>query len=294
MANLKAIRKRIGSVKSTQKITRAMKMVAGARLNRAQQRIVALRPYARSTSQILSQVLRASQREEPVDHPLLRVTPERKVLALVITGDRGLCGAFNSNTNKAAEAFRERKQKEGVEVVFATLGRRGHDFLRRREHPLVENFFGIWENLGIASARRVARVSLAPFVGGEVDGVYLIYNEFKSAMTQQVVEERLLPLVSPADTGTDGVGAEVDYIFEPDADSIFDRLVPMYIEITVLRALYDSMASELGARMTAMDAATKNADDMIAKLTLLYNRERQRAITTELTEIIGGAEALQS
>lgn len=291
MANLKAIRKRIGSVKSTQKITRAMKMVAGARLNRAQQRILAMRPYAQSTTRILSEVLEASRRDERIEHPLLRVRPEKKVLALVVTGDRGLCGAFNSNTNKAAEVFRDKKNAAGVEVVFATLGRRGHDFLRRRKQPVFENFSGIWEDLGIATARRVARVSLAPFVTAEVDGVYIIYNEFKSAMTQQVVEQRILPLVAPAD---DSDSPGVDYIFEPDAETIFERLVPMYIEISILRALYDSMASELGARMTAMDAATKNADDMIAKLTLLYNRERQRAITTELTEIIGGAEALQS
>ncbi len=312
MANLKAIRKRITSVKSTQKITRAMKMVAGARLNRAQQRIVAMRPYAQKVSDILTEVVRAigaggleaSGLEEV--HPLLARRPEKKVLFLVITSDRGLCGAFNTNINKRAEALWKAKVAEGVDVQFATIGRRGRDYFRRRSAPSFQEFEGVWEDLNLGQARRIARALLQPFLSGEVDAIYLIYNEFKSAMTQQVISRPLLPLadMGAAAAGENGAagqgGAEhegepsPEYIFEPSKASIFERLVPMYIEITLLRALYDSVASELGARMTAMDSATKNAADMISRLTLSYNRQRQAVITTELIEIIAGSEALQT
>ncbi len=295
MANLKAIRKRISSVKSTQKITRAMKMVAGARLSRAQQRIVAMRPYAEQASQVLSEVVRAtgaSGLEE--EHPLLARRPERQVLLLVIASDRGLCGAFNTNINKAAEAFWKAKVAEGVGVRFATIGRRGRDYFRRRSAPSFEHFEGVWDDLNLGQARRVARSVLAPFLRGEVDAIYLIYNEFKSAMTQRVIERPLLPLqqVEVRDQASEEPSPE--YIFEPNQQLIFERLIPIYIEITILRALYDSVASELGARMTAMDSATKNAQEMISKLTLRYNRQRQAVITTELIEIIAGSEALKN
>jgi F-type H+-transporting ATPase subunit gamma len=300
MANLKAIRKRISSVKSTQKITRAMKMVAGARLNRAQQRIVALRPYARQVDEVLSEVVRAigaNSLEDP--HPLLARRPEKQVLLVVISGDRGLCGAFNANVNKRAEALWKAKVAEGVGVKFATIGRRARDYLRRRSAPFFQDFEGVWEDLGLGQARHIARTLLAPFLRGEVDAIYLIYNEFKSAMTQQVISRTLLPLAEvppPVEEAAGGHDAEPspEYIFEPNQRSLFETLVPMYIEITLLRALYDSVAAELGARMTAMDSATKNASEMISKLTLRYNRQRQSVITTELIEIIAGSEALQS
>lgn len=299
MANLKAIRKRISTVKSTQKITRAMKMVAGARLNRAQQRIVALRPYAQKVSDVLTEVVRAigaSGLQEA--HPLLARRPEKKVLFLVISSDRGLCGAFNTNINKRAEALWKAKVAEGIEVKFATVGRRGRDYFRRRSAPSFQEFEGVWDELNLGQARRIAQSVLAPFLNGEVDAIYLIYNEFKSAMTQEVIARPLLPLAemsAPAsvDEAHEGEPAP-EYIFEPNQRSLFERLVPMYIEITLLRALYDSVASELGARMTAMDSATKNAADMISSLTLRYNRQRQAVITTELIEIIAGSEALQS
>ena len=300
MANLKAIRKRISSVKSTQKITRAMKMVAGARLNRAQQRIVALRPYARQVDEVLSEVVRAigaNSLEDP--HPLLTRRPEKQVLLVVISGDRGLCGAFNANVNKRAEALWKAKVAEGVGVKFATIGRRARDYLRRRAAPFFRDFEGVWEDLGLGQARHIARTLLAPFLSGEVDAIYLIYNEFKSVMTQQVISRPLLPLVEVAPPVAEAAGGRdaepsPEYIFEPNQRSIFETLVPMYIEITLLRALYDSVAAELGARMTAMDSATKNASEMISKLTLRYNRQRQSVITTELIEIIAGSEALQS
>ena len=300
MANLKTIRKRIVTVKSTQKITRAMKMVAGARLHRAQQRISAMRPYAKQASEVLNDVVKAlGPAGLEVEHPLLARRPEKQVLLLVITSDRGLCGAFNANINKTAEAFWKSKEAAGVGVKMATIGRRGRDYFRRRSAPTFESFEGVWDDLGMAQGRRVARAVLAPFLRGEVDAIYVIYTEFKSAMTQQVNTIRLLPLKEVEEVSDAGDGAALDepapeYIFEPDQGSIFERLVPIYIEITLLRALFDSVASELGARMTAMDSATKNAKEMISKLTLAYNRQRQAVITTELIEIIAGSEALQS
>lgn len=299
MANLKAIRKRITSVKSTQKITRAMKMVAGARLNRAQQRISAMRPYAQQASDVLHEVLQAlGPAGLEVEHPLLAHRPEKQVLLLVVTSDRGLCGAFNTNINKAAEAFWRAKEGEGVGVKIATIGRRGRDYFRRRSAPMFESFEGVWEDLGLAQARRVARAILAPFLRGEVDAIYVLYTEFKSAMTQQVINLRLLPLnevvAGEHAEHTSSEEPAPEYIFEPNQAALFERLVPIYIEITLLRALYDSMASELGARMTAMDSATKNAKDVISRLTLDYNRQRQAVITTELIEIISGSEALEA
>lgn len=311
MANQKEIRKRIGSVKSTQKITRAMKMVAGARLNRAQHRIQALRPYAQQTAAVLRSVVGAAPLEtggdlesevQPVDHPLLAQRPEKSLLLLVITSDRGLCGAFNTNILRRAERLWRQSEAEGKTVKIAVIGRKARDFFRRRNAPLTEVFDGVWDNLGMDQARRVARSVLRPFLAEEVDSIYLVYNEFKSAMSQLVVAEPLFPLGRATEGATSDRSADRrdtpewdrvrEFIFEPDKEALLDVLVPMYIEITLLRALYESMASELGARMTAMDAATKNASDMIDRLTLQYNRARQAAITTELMEIIGGAEAL--
>lgn len=291
MANLKSIRKRIASVKSTQKITRAMKMVAGARLNRAQQRITAMRPYAVTTGRVLREVVSVENEGETFQHPLLAVREEKRSLYLVITSDRGLCGSFNSSINKHAEAEWKRAQGAGREVQLALIGRKGRDYFRRRQAPIQQVFENVWENLGVETANRIAREVLRPFIDGEVDALYLVYNEFKSAMAQRVVVEPLFPL--KAGGAEDVSETQVsDFIFEPDRKALLERLVPMYVEITILRALYESMASELGARMTAMDAATKNAADMIAELTLQYNRARQAAITTEILEIISGAEAL--
>jgi F-type H+-transporting ATPase subunit gamma len=292
--NLKSIRKRIGSVKSTQKITRAMKMVAGARLNRAQQRITSLRPYAVTTGRVLREVV-LTQAQQAQEHPLLAVRQEKRALYIVITSDRGLCGSFNSSINKRAERI-WKDNKGGQELEFALIGRKGRDYLRRRGAPIRHVFEGVWDKLGPESARGVARKVLAPFLRGEVDALYLVYNEFKSAISQSVVVEPLLPLqnwLKGHPEAALGAGTVGEFIFEPDATTLLERLVPMYIEITILRALYESQASELGARMTAMDAATKNASEVIDSLTLKYNRARQAAITTEILEIIGGAEALE-
>lgn len=316
MPSLKAIRKRISSVQSTQKITRAMKMVAGARLNKAQMRITELRPYALKTQQVLSEItiepLKAVTDEAPPPpptpeegateigweekpaHPLLVQRPERRVLLLVLTSDRGLCGAFNTNINKRAEREWRSRTEEGQEVKIVVVGRKGRDYLNRRSAPVLEYIPGVWDKLGLETAEQVGRKILEPFNAKEVDAIYLVYNEFKSAMSQQVTVERLLPVSPPATEDRQSeLGRTSDFLFEPTREALLERLVPMYVDISILRALYESQASELGARMTAMDAATKNAKEMIASLTLQYNKARQAAITKELMEIIGGSEALK-
>jgi F-type H+-transporting ATPase subunit gamma len=295
VANLKAIRKRISSVKNTQKITRAMKMVAGARLARAQQRILALRPYAQKTAAVLAEVNQTLGEDPSIEaeHPLLARRSEERILILVVTSDRGLCGAFNSTLIRTAERLWREREARGQGVQIATIGRKGRDYFRRRGAPMFHSFDGIWDRLDLDQARTIARTVLAPFVEGSIDAIYLVYNEFKSAMSQRVVADPLFPL--PEAKVEREVATEWDdqFLFEPNQSALLERLVPMYVEVTILRALFESMASELGARMTAMDSATKNASEMISKLTLEYNRARQAAITTELMEIIGGAEALR-
>ncbi len=300
MANLKIIRRRIGSVKGTQKITRAMKMVAAARLNRAQQRILAIRPYAIKTQPVLSEVVASDDSAESAEHahPLLARRPEKKTLLIVVTSDRGQCGAFNLNLLRAAERLWHEREAAGQSVQFAVIGRKGRDYLKRRNAPILHIYPSVWDKVDLETARNVARTALTPFVKGDFDAIYLVYNEFKSAMTQKVTAELLFPL-PPSESAAKRAEAKEEwdrhreFLFEPDKNSLLERLVPMYVEISILRALLESMASELGARMTAMDSATKNAAEMIAKLTLDYNRARQAAITTELMEIIGGAEALR-
>jgi len=311
MPSLKSIRKRISSVKSTQKITRAMKMVAGARLNRAQLRITELRPYAVKTQQVLSEVTyeerkEVAEAEETAElrgestaskkvHPLLELRPERSVLLVVLTSDRGLCGGFNTGICKLAETEWHRREGEGQTVHMLVVGRKGRDYFRRRHAPM-EHLPEVWSDLSWDGARKLARTILLHFVRPEkpVDAIYLVYNEFKSAMTQRLTSEVLLPVAEPtADEAAEHDDHNIEFLFEPSEDALLNQLVPMYVHVSVLRALYESMASELGARMTAMDAATKNASEMIEKLTLQYNRARQASITNELMEIIGGSEALK-
>ncbi|MBL8609080.1 MAG: ATP synthase F1 subunit gamma [Myxococcales bacterium] len=302
MPSLKTIRKRITSVKSTQKITRAMKMVAGARLNRAQQRTLALRPYAEKTSQILRTVA-AEMIEQQTDeeykadhkesalHPLLARRPEKKVLFIVLSSDRGLCGGFNANVSKMAEREWRARKEAGVEVVFATIGRKSREYLVRRGGDVVQDFQRIYDGLDLSKVAEVAGWLVPQFEKGEFDAIYLVYNEFFSAITQKPTLRPLLPIPPPEETAKDEARAKL--IYEPNQQALLERLVPMYVEISIYRALLDSQAAEYGARMTAMDAATRNAKDMIGKLTLVYNRARQAAITKELMEIIGGAEALK-
>ncbi len=303
MANLKTIRKRITSVKATQKITRAMKMVAGARLNRAQQRITQLRPYALKTHEILTSVA-AAMIDKQTDleysdrdmgeglHPLLERRPEKNVLLLVLSGDRGLAGAFNANASKAAlKAWRD-KSDAGAEVLVITAGKKGREFLQRRKVGILKDYVRLYDGLDMGKARMIAELVTGKFARGEVDSVYIVYNEFKSAITQQVVTEPLLPLPEPP-ARKEGSLEPTEIRFEPNERAVLEHLMPMYVEVSIYRALLESQASEFGARMTAMDAATRNAKEMIGRLTLVYNRARQAAITKELMEIIGGAEALK-
>jgi F-type H+-transporting ATPase subunit gamma len=292
MPSLKAIKKRIGSVKSTQKITRAMKMVAAARLRKAQQSILELRPYALKTLDVLSQVAARAGDDEEI-HPLLARRPRKHVMLVVLTSDRGLAGAFNANINKAAYKFWKELEADGSDVVFAVIGRKGREYLKRRSANIEKEFTGVFENLSVERAGEIGRYIVDSYTGKagtDLDACWLVYNEFKSAISQDVVVEPLLP-ITPMEVAEDETA--VDYIYEPGKKELLDRLLPMYVEVEVYRALLESVASEHGARMTAMDAATNNAKDMIGKLTLVYNRARQAAITKELMEIIGGAEALK-
>jgi len=301
VASLKAIRKRIASVKSTQKITRAMKMVAGARLNRAQQRIVALRPYAIKTQEVLTSVAdalttaqedaeTAGTGQKPI-HPLLAKRAEKRVIFVVLSGERGLAGGFNANVNKAAERAWQAKKNEDVAVQFVTVGKKGREYLARRGGEIAHDFTRMYEGLDLEKVGQISSYLVDKFKAGEVDAIYLVYNEFVSAMTQRPQVQSLLPLPEPEEKATGD--AKPQFIFEPSPDQLLERLVPMYIDITIYRALLETQAGFYGAQMTAMDAATRNAKEMIARYTLVYNRARQAAITKELMEIIGGAEALK-
>ncbi len=287
MAGLKAIKRRIVSVKNTRKITRAMKMVAAARLRRAQQRITELRPYAIKTAELLAQV--AARVEGADTHPMLARREERKVLIVVLTSDRGLAGGFNASISKRAYALWKKLESEGKDVSFAIVGRKGGEYFKRRNAKIAKSFTGIFENLTSENAGQVGRYVAGHFIEGNLDAAYLVYNEFKSAITQTVQVEQLLP-VRPIELNAQD---STDYIYEPSQRALLERLLPMYMEVQSFRALLESVASEHGARMTAMDNATRNASDMIDKLTLQYNRARQASITKELMEIIGGAEALK-
>src|SRR5579862_1916449 len=302
MPSLKTIRKRIASTKATQKITRAMKMVAGARLTRAQQRIVALRPYAVKTAEVLGSVAGSMAGEDSGDepiHPLLARRPEKKALYVVFSADRGLCGALNTNINKLVERSWREKEAAGVQVRFVTLGRKTKEYVTRRKGEVVHDFPRPFDNIDMDKAAVVARFIVARYLREECDSVYFVFSEFKSALTQKATEIRLLPLAdspgagAPGSSGGDASGVASDFLYEPHPRALLERLVPMYVEVSVYRALLEAQASFFGAQMTAMDAATRNAKEMIARLTLVYNRARQAAITKELMEIIGGAEALK-
>jgi F-type H+-transporting ATPase subunit gamma len=279
-----------------------MKMVAGARLTRAQQRIVAMRPYAVKTGEVLQSVAKtmtaaASEGDHEGLHPLLSRRAEKNALYLVMSADRGLCGALNTNVNKASERAWREKQTAHVDVAFATVGKKAKEYLTRRNAKIVQDFAHVYEKLDLEKARQVARWIVPRFEKGEYDAVYVVFSEFKSAITQQVKVERLLPLADAPEgdgggSSSNAVGPS-EFLYEPNQRALLERLVPMYVEITLYRALLDSQASFFGAQMTAMDAATRNAKEMIARLTLSYNRARQAAITKELMEIIGGAEALK-
>jgi F-type H+-transporting ATPase subunit gamma len=294
MPSLKSIRTRISSVKSTQKITRAMKLVSAARLRRAQDAILGARPYANALAEAVVEVaLRAGADA----HPLLdRRTPERLTM-VPLTSDRGLAGGFNANVFRALQRFVAEQQKATPpvrEVGLEIIGKKGRDFFRRRKATIGHELAGPTAETALQIAREMAHIVTHSFMNGRTDAVYLVYNEFKSAGTQRVVVEPLLPITGEglrlAQTASAGA---IDFLYEPSKQRLLDQLLPMFVESQIYRGLLESMASEFGARMTAMDSATSNAKEMISSLTLQYNRARQAAITKELMEIVSGAEALK-
>ena len=290
-ASLRDIRKRISSVRSTQQITKAMKMVASAKLRRAQQNILAARPYATKMSNVLNSV---AARTSPDAHPLLSRREAKRVEVVVFTSDRGLCGAFNMNLIQRAEKFKE-EETSGAEVVtFSFIGRKGRDYFRKRKVNIRREYVNLFGKVDYPLASRIGQDLVEAYAEEQVDAIYLLYSEFRSAMQQRILLEKILPVTPkiPGEEASKGLAA-VEYIYEPSEGEILDRLLPMYVEVQVYRALLESVASEEGARMTAMENATNNASEMIDKLTLVYNKARQAAITKELIEIVSGAEALK-
>jgi F-type H+-transporting ATPase subunit gamma len=292
MATLLDFRRRIRSIKNTQQITRAMKFVAAARLRRAQDRVIAARPYA---TQILRVLRSAMSREENVLHPLLAVRPEHKILLVVVSADRGLCGAFNTNVLRRTAEFLKANQGKAIQLI--TVGKRVRDALRRSQFPILAELLNVSVNVQFSHAKEVAELVIQKYSAEEVDAVYLIYNEFKNVMVQRMMVTRLLPIereavgAAPAAPSEHGAvpAAEVDYIYMQPPGDIFGRLLPRYVESQVFRILLESAAAEHAARMTAMDAATNNAADLIESLTLHMNKVRQAAITKEIIEVVSGA-----
>ncbi len=286
MPNILDLRRRIRSVRNTRQITRAMKMVAGARLRRAQERILRARPYAGAIHHVLESVAARVDPTEQSAIPLLAVRDVRRVLLVLVTADRGLCGAFNSNLVRAAHSYLE--QHSDVEVSMLAVGRKGYDHFRKRPVPMVGEYVNIFSKLEFSSAKAIADQIIELYSDAKVDAVDFIYNEFKSIMTQRVAVERYLPI--PPVKAAEGQYL-VDYIYEQPPAEIFASLLPRYVESQVFRALLESQAAELAAKTTAMDAATRNASEMIDSLTLYMNRVRQAAITKEIIEIVSGAAA---
>jgi F-type H+-transporting ATPase subunit gamma len=297
MPSLKAIRTRIASVKNTQKITRAMKLVAAARLRRAQDAMTAARPYAKRLGEVVGDlVARIAVTTDAPPHPLLTRREVKTVRLVVVSSDRGLAGGYNSNLNRRTERFLVDEKDHYARIEVAVLGKKAREHFRRRlgRRPsgpqLVKEYAGVSSETALHRARELAADLTRDFLDGKVDEVILVYNEFKSAITQVVALEPLLPLKASELPATEG---RLDFEYEPSRAQVLDALLPLYIEVALYRILLEAIASEFGARMSAMDSATKNAKEMIGSLTLEFNRARQAAITKELMEIVGGAEALK-
>jgi F-type H+-transporting ATPase subunit gamma len=298
MPSLIDLRRRIRAVKNTQQITKAMKMVAASKLRRAQERIMNARPYAVQMQRVLGSV---AARVDSSIHPLLAVREcgsDSHTLLIVVTGDKGLCGSFNTNVVKAAGTY---ILDSNVPCTLGLVGRKGRDFFARRGFEVAFEQIGIFQKLVFSDASTIAQTAIEMFLSGRVDRVMLVYNEFRSVMTQRVVVDQLLP-IAREDVGTSGSDpgfapgedprAQIDYLYEPSAQEIFNQLLPRYVEVQIYRALLESNAAFFAAQMTAMDTATKNAADMLGSLTLYMNKVRQAAITREIIEVVSGAEAL--
>ena len=287
MATLLDFRRRIRSVKNTQQITRAMKFVAAARLRRAQEAAIAARPYARELARMLRSIM--SRIAEP-QHPLLARRPEERILTLVLTGERGLAGAFNANIlRKALDFFRANK---GKKISAIPVGKKGRDALRKAGFSLVAEYVNVLARVDFGTAREIASLVTDLYAREEIDSVYIVFSEFKTVMTPNLVITKLLPVEgvqTDDESAVESTGSQVDYIYEQPVEQLLGKLLPRYIETQVLRAMLESSAAEHAARMTAMESATKNAGDVIEALTLHMNKVRQAAITKEIIEIVSGA-----
>jgi len=293
MPNLLDIRRRIKSVKNTQQITKAMKMVSAAKLKRAQDRVVTARPFANKMMEVLGEL--AKRTDEDFHHPLLDLRADERYVVVLITADKGLCGAFNTNLTKAAQSFI--KEHPGKAIEIFAVGRKGRDFFRNRHAVMAGEFIGLTGKgrVDLSEALEVARSIMKLYTDDEgIDKVYLIYNEFKSVLQQRVVLEQLLPVSRAREEEADPKAAVslIDYVYEQPPAEMFGQLLPRLVETQVFRAMLESVASEQGARMTAMDSASKNASELIDSLTLNMNRIRQAAITNEIIEVVSGAAAL--
>jgi F-type H+-transporting ATPase subunit gamma len=286
MATLKAIRKRISSIRNTQQITKAMKMVSAAKLRRAQDAAVVARPYAEKMRDLLENLSARVSRDA---HPLLKVREEKKIHLLLLTSDRGLCGGYNANLIRAAEAF-IRREGAGKEVHFSLVGRKGADYFRRRRATIADRHLNILATPAEELAAEIAEKIITRFINGETDAVYILYSRFRSALSQVPTLEKVLPVALPE---TEHPEQLTEYLYEPSVEGLLANLLPRVAEVVVFRALLEATASEHGARMTAMDSATSNASKMMGTLTLQMNRARQASITRELMEIVGTAEALK-
>ncbi len=285
MPNLRDIKRRIRSVKNTQQITKAMKLVSASKLRKAQEAMMRARPYALKTKDVMNSLAARCDKNQ---HPLLADREVKKVLIFFITSDKGLCGGFNSYLNRKANQLI--KENEGKEISFLFAGKKGYAFFQNKGFPVVEDYSGWTRNYQFNLTTEISEKLSEVFLSENADKVYIVYNEFKSVIQQEVVAEQLLPIV-PGEAKEEG--QEVDYIYEPGQEGILEQLLKMYVETVIHQAFLESSASEHGARMTAMDNASRNAKEMIGQLTLFYNKARQAYITTELIEIVSGAEALK-
>jgi F-type H+-transporting ATPase subunit gamma len=293
MPSLIDIRRRVRATKSTQQITKAMKMVSSSKLRRAQERIVRSRPYAQEMLRVFNSL---ASRVDPATHPLLTDDPQAgRTLLVVISADRGLCGSFNTNVIKStAQYVAEHPAEPGREVAMALVGRKGRDFFMRRGFDVRYEEVGLFQNVKWGHAQAIANTCIREFLGPDVSSVYLVYNEFRSVISQRVVVERLLPIPKlPVETaGASGEVQGAEYLFEPEPGQLLETLLPFHVAVQINRALLESSAAEHAARMTAMDAATRNAKEMVDRLTLYMNKVRQAAITREIIEVVSGAQAL--
>jgi F-type H+-transporting ATPase subunit gamma len=286
MPSLIDIRRRIRSVKNTQQITKAMKMVSAAKLRRAQDRVIASRPYGALLRKVLGNVaMAAAGNEGAVENPLLAHRPEQRILLVLVTGDKGLAGAFNSNIIKGAQRFMT--ERAGASVRMELIGRKGRDFFKKRGADVTGEHVGLAAKVVYGEVAAIARKAIELYCNQEIDAVYLLYNEFKSVMTQRLTLSRVLPVEMPEQT------TPVDYIYEEPPAEMLEALLPRYVEMEFYRSVLESAAAEHAARMTAMDAATSNAGEMIEKLTLYMNRVRQASITKEIIEVVSGAAAAE-